>query len=50
MHFSFGQHIFTTLTNLYISVNSEDTLIKRQGHLLGVLSEPTFMILDRDEN
>ena len=28
MYFSFGQHIFTTLTNLYISVNSEDTLIK----------------------
>jgi hypothetical protein len=46
----FVERIFTTRTNLYVSVNSEDTLIKRPGHLLWVRNEPTFLILDRDEN
>jgi hypothetical protein len=38
---SFEQHIFIIHTILYISVNSEDTLIKRQVHLRRVLNEPT---------
>jgi hypothetical protein len=40
-HLSIGQHIFIIHTILYISVNSEDTLIKRQVHLRQVLNEPT---------